>query len=110
MNETNFQLEGVVMRRVRFIYYARLLARPIVLEGFVFLGTAVAIALSVSIPDVISNFYHLEMMHYSSYFTDAFLGTEFAVQATLVLVVASGAFLLRDSFRNFRAWRNLRVA
>ena len=32
------------MRRVRFVYYARLLARPIVIESFVFIGAAVAIA------------------------------------------------------------------
>lgn len=100
-----------IMRRVRFIYVARAVVRPIIVEGVIFAGAMITILLSVSIPDIAGNFYNLERMTmYSGYFADAFMHTQFLVQATFVLTAVSGAFLLKDSFKNFRDWRRVRVA
>lgn len=107
----NIQVDPSIMRRVRFIHTFRSLARPIFIEAVVFSGTALFIVFSVSIPDVVSNFYHLgSLVHYYLYFTDSFLKTEFIVQATLVLVAVSSVLLVKDSVKNFRSGRVVELA
>jgi len=105
MIDREAQLTADIMRRVRFIHGLRMLMSPAMIKASVFLVSVVSTILLVSIPQIVANMSHLAIEAYAPYLADAYLHTNFAVQAGVVLALAAGVWLVGDMIRNMRYGR-----
>jgi hypothetical protein len=105
MNSPEEKLKKEVLSRVRSIYYMRTVVRPFVVELGLFVVSAVAISLLISVPSVIMNMVHSEAVgNYLSYLFSAFVHTKAIVQLTLVASIILMGLLAKEAFGNLKKY------
>jgi hypothetical protein len=94
MNE--LQLKNKIMRRVYFLHTIRKVKGPIMSKLVLFAVFLLALSSLVSVPSIIANMPHSFGSLYS-FIVAAFLNTQFAVQAILLLACVVGLLLIKDA-------------
>lgn len=91
------------MARVKFLFYLKRVFQPVVLEiSAVVLFTGLTASL-VSVGHVVANSMGVaDRLAAIEFFAQAFLRTDFIVQLSILAILASGLFLIRDIYRSLR--------
>lgn len=92
------------MTRVRFIFRMKRIFQPVILEVLAIILFTGLTASFVSVGHVIANsISSADRLAALQFFLQAFANTEFAVQLSILAVLASGIFLLKDIYRSLRS-------
>ncbi|MBU6426890.1 hypothetical protein KGQ27_01480 [Patescibacteria group bacterium] len=109
MPDQSIQLKETVMRRVRFIYYMRMIFNPVVIEGTLFVGFATVLYFTVSIGDIIINTSNQQALFgYFSYLGQAFFHTRHIVQAATVFMAIGAVLVLKRASNNFKIFNMIK--
>lgn len=103
MNTQDTQLSRDVLLRVRSVYMMRRVWNIETAKGGVLLFCCLVAYYMVSIPNVIVNMSQISgITEEAAYLFAAFLHTEFLVQGTLVVALASGGWIAFSVARNLK--------
>lgn len=102
--ETNIRIRRNIMRRVFFWYTIRTVTSPLAKLG-AFLGVSFILGAAVSVRDVLLNAWGAlaSPLQFVRFIVDAFMTTEFVVQATVVVGLVIATALLVDIYRTYTA-------
>lgn len=84
------------MRRVYFAFALRLMKRPMVSHGLIFIVALIALTQAVSVPSVLANLMQVKVGETFSFFWNALMNTtSLTVVLVLILALTSLSFLVR---------------
>ncbi len=86
MTTRDEQLKIDIQKRVNTIYVTRQVLKPVVIRGALFLVMLTTVFFSVSIKNVLLNFYRIPSSTYGTFLTNAFAHTSALVQVTISLM------------------------
>lgn len=90
------------MRRVRTVHFVRAMLNPTAMKGVILGLSLVAVFSLVSVHHVFTNMSNLGGLYLCfQYLIASFSATSFAVQAAMIVAIASGAWLIGDIVRNY---------
>lgn len=102
--DTNIRVRRNIMRRVFFWYTVRTVTSPLAKLG-AFLAVSFVLGAAVSVRDVLLNAWGAlaSPLQFGRFVVDAFITTEFMVQAVVVVGLVVVVALLVDIYRTYRA-------
>jgi len=92
----NRNLQKSIMRRVYTLWLMRKLTKPFLVKFYIFFVLFWQLVREVSVGNVLENVPFTDMARSTSFFINAFWGTERTVQIVFLGVIATILFLARD--------------
>jgi hypothetical protein len=100
MNNQELQLKNKIMRRVRFVFFAKKVIRPVAFELAFIVALLCLETFLVSIRHVITNASGMhDIIGLSNFFIVAFMKTEWTVKALFLGMVFVAIAFLRDVYK-----------